>query len=60
MTQNLPGGPTCPDEPQATQPGWLLRAVAGVCYVLPLLTFALCLAVMLLCVVSLVAGLFAG
>jgi hypothetical protein len=37
-----------------------VRAVAGVSYLIPLLTFALCLAAMLCCLVSLVAGLFTG
>jgi hypothetical protein len=36
----------------------LLRAVASVFYVIPLVIFGVCLLAMLLCVASLLAGLF--
>jgi hypothetical protein len=57
-----PGGPDtdcfAPPPPQA--PGLVVRALGGVCYLIPLLTFALCLAAMLFCLVSVVAGWFSG
>jgi hypothetical protein len=56
---HAPGGPECLDAPPPP-PGLLVRLAGGVCSLLSLAAFALCLAAMLGCLVSLVAGLFTG
>jgi hypothetical protein len=52
------GETDCRDEVRATRPGPILKTVAGVCMFVPLAVFALCVAAMLLCLGSLLTGLF--
>jgi hypothetical protein len=54
------GGPGCFDAPPPAGPGFVVRALGALCYAVAVLTFTLCLAAMLCCLVSLAAGLFTG
>jgi hypothetical protein len=59
-TSACAGGPDCVGPAPREGPGPALRALAGVFYLVPLVTFALCLMAILVSIISLVGSLFGG